>query len=169
MLMPLATPAAAEGDGRLSRPPRRRERRRAAVAEDPQGRPDDEHRGADRERGDAEDGERDAAEQREPRAGEPRQQVVEAEQLAALPRLGAVGELRGRGDERQVPPRPSPNSAAAVAGTLVIHRRLDTDTAINSSPPASDVVRPMRSMRSPTTITSAYIPTTCAPMIGNTW
>ena len=36
------------------------------------------------------------------------------------------------------------------------------------SPLTSARVRPIRSMRSPTTITSAYIPITCAPMIGKT-
>ena len=65
-------------------------------------------------------------------------------------------------------PRPRPNSASAVRPTLSIHSRLITDTAITSRPPASAGVRPMRSITSPTTITSAYMPTTCAPMIGNT-
>ena len=65
-------------------------------------------------------------------------------------------------------PRPRPNSATAVAGTLSIHTRLTTDTAITNRPPASDGLRPILSIRSPTTITSAYMPTTCAPMIGNT-
>src|SRR4051812_24040486 len=65
-------------------------------------------------------------------------------------------------------PRPRPNSATAVAGTLDTHRRLATDSAMSSRPPASDGVRPTRSTTSPATITSAYIPTTCAPMIGKT-
>ena len=58
---------------------------------------------ADRERRDADRRQRQPAEQREPGAGEPGQQVVEAEQLAALGRGRAVGELRRRRDEGEVP------------------------------------------------------------------
>ena len=36
------------------------------------------------------------------------------------------------------------------------------------SPPTSACVRPIRSITVPTTSTSAYIPSTCAPMIGKT-
>ena len=66
-------------------------------------------------------------------------------------------------------PSPRPNSATAVAGTLSIHSSEITDRAIRISPPNSDdSARPIRSMIRPTTITSAYMPITCAPMIGNT-
>ena len=65
-------------------------------------------------------------------------------------------------------PRPRPKSAIAVAGTLSTHSSEITDTAIPSSPPYSATRRPIRSISRPTTSTSAYIPITCAPMIGNT-
>ena len=65
-------------------------------------------------------------------------------------------------------PIPRPNSATAVAGTLSTHSRLSADAAITSSPPASDGVRPIRSISVPITSTSAYMPITWAPMIGNT-
>ena len=42
------------------------------------------------------------------------------------------------------------------------------ETAISASPPTSAGGLPIRSIRSPTTRTSAYIPSTCAPMIGKT-
>ncbi len=63
---------------------------------------------------------------------------------------------------------PRPNSTTAVATTDSTHSRLETETAITSRPPASAGVRPMRSIRLPITSTSAYIPSTCAPMIGKT-
>jgi hypothetical protein len=63
---------------------------------------------------------------------------------------------------------PRPKRATAVAGTLSTHRRLIADAAITTRPPASAGVRPMRSITSPPTSTSAYVPTTCAPMIGKT-
>ena len=53
-------------------------------------------------------------------------------------------------------------------GTLESHVSPIVETAITSRPAASATGRPMRSMIDPTTITSAYIPSTWAPMIGNT-
>src|SRR5829696_3035091 len=65
-------------------------------------------------------------------------------------------------------PMPRPNSETAVAATLSTHRRLSAETAITSSPPARAGVRPIRSISEPITSTSAYMPSTWAPMIGNT-
>ena len=65
-------------------------------------------------------------------------------------------------------PRPRPNSATAVATTLSIHRSEITESAISTRPPDSATCLPIRSMIRPTTSTSAYMPITCAPMIGNT-
>ena len=79
-------------------------------------------------------------------AGHPRQQVVEAEQLAALPRAARSARAAVAATKERFQPMPRPNSATAVAGTLSTHRRLSADTAITSSPPASDGVRPMRSI-----------------------
>jgi hypothetical protein len=63
---------------------------------------------------------------------------------------------------------PSPNSNSAVAGTLVVHCSDSVETPITSSPATSAGVRPTRSISAPTTSTSAYMPSTCAPTIGNT-
>ena len=65
-------------------------------------------------------------------------------------------------------PRPSPKRAAAVAGTLAIQSRLMHETAMSASPPTSAGGLPIRSITSPTTSTRAYMPSTCAPMIGKT-
>ncbi|HEV3480218.1 MAG TPA: hypothetical protein VG144_12315 [Gaiellaceae bacterium] len=63
-------------------------------------------------------------------------------------------------------PRPSPKSRTPVMTTPSKTWMPAHDTAISASPPASAGVRPMRSMNEPTKSTSAYIPSTCAPMIG---
>ena len=55
-----------------------------------------------------------------------------------------------------------------MAGTLSIHSSEITESAIRTSPPNSAISRPIRSMMFPTTRISAYMPITCAPMIGNT-
>src|SRR5262245_29937770 len=65
-------------------------------------------------------------------------------------------------------PRPSAKRASAVAGTLAIQRRLTVETAMSRRPPTSEGGRPILSTTSPTTRTSAYIPSTWAPMIGKT-
>ena len=65
-------------------------------------------------------------------------------------------------------PSPRPNSATAVATTLSIHSSEITDSAITTRPPDSETCLPIRSMIRPTTSTSAYMPITCAPMIGKT-
>jgi hypothetical protein len=65
-------------------------------------------------------------------------------------------------------PRPSPNRAIAVAATLSTQSSEITERAMTSRPPYSATLRPIRSISRPTTSTSAYIPITWAPMIGNT-
>ena len=84
-----------------------RERRcKRPAHEDPHRGQDHERRAADRQRGDADRRQRDAAQQRQAGAGEAGEQVVEAEQLAALGGARAVGERRRGGHERQVPADP---------------------------------------------------------------
>ena len=90
---------------------------------------------------------------------------------SSLPRSAALAQsasvaVAATNDRFQ--PIPRPNRTTAVAGTDSTHSRLEQDTAITSSPPASAGVRPMRSISSPITSTSAYMPITCAPMIGKT-
>src|SRR5215207_4440042 len=72
-------------------------------ARQPQRRARHERGRAERQRGHAERLQGDAAEQRESRAGEAAEQVVEPDQPAALGRQRAVRELSGRGNEREVP------------------------------------------------------------------
>ena len=57
-------------------------------------------------------------------------------------------------------PSPSPNSRAAVVGTLSNHSSPMQETAIRVSPPTRAGMRPMRSMSVPITSTSAYMPST---------
>ncbi len=68
----------------------------------------DDHGRADRQRGDADRVQRVAAEEGEACAEQSPEEVVEPEELAALRRAGAVGELRGGRDERDVPPDAEP-------------------------------------------------------------
>jgi hypothetical protein len=65
-------------------------------------------------------------------------------------------------------PNPRQKSAAAIAGTLSTHTSPLTERPMSSRPPDNETVRPIRSTTSPTTITSAYMPTTVTPMIGRT-
>ena len=65
-------------------------------------------------------------------------------------------------------PSPSPSSRTAVAKTLETQSSPIVDSAITTSPTSSAGVRPTRSISAPITRTSAYIPKTCAPMIGKT-
>ena len=117
---------------------------------------------------DAEPFERGAAEQRERRAQERRELVVEAEELPALGGRGPVGELGGGGDERDVPAEPEPEEQDGGADHAVHPQEPEQDRPMTASPTESEVIRPIRSISPPTTITSAYIPRTCAPMIGKT-
>ncbi len=63
-------------------------------------------------------------------------------------------------------PTPSPNSSTAVANTLSKNISPNVETAITHSPPPSAGPRPIRSISAPTNSTSAYIPSTCAPITG---
>ncbi|HEX7256339.1 MAG TPA: hypothetical protein VF236_10470 [Gaiellaceae bacterium] len=63
-------------------------------------------------------------------------------------------------------PRPSPKSRTPVIQTPSNTWIPAQDAAITLSPIASARVRPIRSITGPITSTSAYIPSTCAPMIG---
>ena len=142
----------------------------AAAARDPERRGDDEHGRADRQRGHADRRQREAAEQREARACQPGQQVVEAEQLPrsarrASSRRAARSRRRRRGSSRARGRR----ARAPSAGTLSTQSRLIAgERHQRAARRTSAGVRPIRSITSPTTSTSAYIPSTCAPMIGKT-
>src|SRR2546423_13415075 len=70
---------------------------------DEQNRSHDDGGGSDRKRGDADRGERIPTEQCEACAEEGGEQIVEAEQIAALRRARAVGELRSPRAEGDVP------------------------------------------------------------------
>ncbi|HEU6443714.1 MAG TPA: hypothetical protein VFL61_01510 [Gaiellaceae bacterium] len=63
-------------------------------------------------------------------------------------------------------PSPRPKSRTAVMKTPSNSWMPAQDTAITVKPVASARVRPMRSITGPITSTSAYMPSTCAPMIG---
>ena len=65
-------------------------------------------------------------------------------------------------------PSPSPSSKTAVAKTLVTHNIPIVDSAITTRPTSSADVRPTLSIAAPITNTSAYMPNTCAPMMGKT-
>src|SRR5215831_12909926 len=65
-------------------------------------------------------------------------------------------------------PIPRPNRRSAVDATLEIHESASAETPMTRSPDASALMRPTRSTSTPTTSTSAYMPRTCAPMIGKT-
>src|SRR4051794_37555572 len=90
----------------------------------------------------------------------------------SFPRSAAVAQSAScavAATKERFQPMPRPNSTIAVVVTSSTHSRLMTETPMISSPPASARVRPMRSTTSPTTRTSAYMPNTWAPMMGNTW
>src|SRR5215212_829702 len=91
---------------------------------------------------------------------------------SSLPRSAAVAQSASwavAATKERFQPMPKPNSTSAVVVTSSTHSRLMTEAPMISSPPASARVRPMRSTTWPTTRTSAYMPSTWAPMIGNTW
>ena len=80
-----------------------------------------------------------------------------------------IGHLRGRRDVGDVPADAEPEEQEAVAGTPVAQMSPSAEAPITSRPDDERAaMRPTRSISTPTTRTSAYMPSTCAPMIGKT-